>query len=98
MSLRAAFVSEAIEPDIDSMDPARVARGEPDAPRAFSWRGARYEAVHVIRTWRTYKTDRGERYVDRHWFELRLRAGETARIYCLRRPRSTERWFLFSLA
>ncbi len=92
------FVSEPIEPDVDTMDPERIARGEPDAPRAFLWRGVRYEVARLERSWRTYKTDRGERYVDRHWFELGLRGGEVVRLYCMRRERGASRWFLFSIS
>ena len=92
-----SFVSEAIEPETEGMDPVRIARGEPTAPRAFSWRGERYAVACVLRTWKTYKLDRGERYVDRHWFEVALSTGQTGRLYCLRRERSGPRWFIFSI-
>jgi hypothetical protein len=97
MGTGSSFVSEPIEPDVDTMDPARIARGEPDAPRAFRWRGTRYEVARVARTWRSVKVDRGERYVDRHWFEVVTSGGETMRLYCLRRERAGGRWFLFSV-
>jgi hypothetical protein len=92
-----AFVSEQIEPDVETMDASRIARGEPAAPGAFRWRGTRYAVAAVTRTWRTYRMDRGEKYVDRHWFEATLESGETVRLYCLRRPRTAARWFLFSI-
>jgi hypothetical protein len=91
------FVSEPIEPDVTSMDASRLARGEPAPPHAFAWRGQQYEVALLLRTWRTYKLDRGDRYVDRHWFDVRLRSGQTARLYCLRRVRSSARWFIFSI-
>ena len=93
-----AFVSETIEPEIGGMDPARLASGEPDVPRAFSWRGRRYETAEVLRTWKTYHVDRGDRYVDKHWFEVRTAGGATMRLYCKRRERTTARWVLFSVA
>jgi hypothetical protein len=97
MKSEPTFVSEPIEPDVATMDPARLARGEPAVPQAFAWRGTRYEVTAVVRTWRTYKVDRGDRYVDRHWFEAILRSGETVKLYCLRRARSSSRWFIFSM-
>jgi len=93
-----SFVSEPIQPDVETMDPAQIARGEPGAPHAFTWRGTRYEVAQIARTWRSFKVDRGERYVDRHWFELVLRSGETVKVYCLRRERTSARWFIFSIS
>lgn len=97
MTRPSSFVSEAIQPDVDSMDPVRIARGEPALPHAFAWRGLRYEVAQVMREWRTVKVDRGEKYVDRHWFEIVTRSGETMRLYCMRRPNAGARWFLFSV-
>ena|SRR5579862_8265282 len=92
-----AFVSEPIVPETGGMDPARLATGEPDVPKAFAWRGRRYETAELLRTWKTYHVDRGDRYVDKHWFELRTVTGETMRLYCKRRERTTSRWVLFSV-
>jgi hypothetical protein len=91
------FVSEAILPDASGVDPSRLALGEPAVPRAFTWRDRRYEIAGLVSTWRTYKTDRGEKYVDRHWFEIDTAGGERMRIYCERRRRTLERWWLFSI-
>ena len=34
--------------------------------------------------------DRGEKYVDRHWFDVNTAAGERMRIYCERRIRTRQ--------
>ena len=92
------FVGEPIEPEADAFDPARLAMGEPDAPRRFRWRDRPFAVTTLLRRWRSFKTDRGEKYVDRHWFEVETESGEVMRLYCDRRPRTTERrWWLFSV-
>lgn len=91
------FVSEPIEPDVASIDPAGLARGEPIMPNAFNWRGRRYEVAGIKKTWKTWRIDRGDRYVDRHWFAIQTKSCETMRIYCLRSERSNRRWFLFAV-
>ena len=92
------FVGEPIEPDTGSVDPGRLAMGEPDAPRRFRWRDRAFAVTTLLRRWRSYKSDRGEKYVDRHWFEVETEGGTVARLYCERRPRTTaRRWWLFSL-
>jgi hypothetical protein len=91
-----SFVGEAIDADVGTMNPELIAQGEPAPPRAFSWRGKRYEVETVTKTWKSHKTDRGDKYVDRHWFEILTRDGETMRLYFDRRPKTLKRWFLFS--
>ena len=91
------FVSEPIEPDASSIDSARLAQGEPGVPRAFVWRGQRYEIAGVEKTWKTWRIDRGDRYVDRHWFTVLTKTGDRMRIYCLRSERTNRRWWLFAI-
>lgn len=90
------FVGETIEPDVATIDAHELASGEPAAPRAFVWRGTRYEIETIASTWKSYKPDRGEKYVDRHWFEVITTGGERMRLYFDRRPKTLKRWWLFS--
>ncbi len=90
------FVGEPIDPDASTMDPSLLSQGEPDAPNAFVWREARYEIETVERRWKTHKMDRGDKYVDKHWFEVITTGGERMRLYFDRRPKVAKRWWIFS--
>ncbi len=91
------LISEPIEPDVATIDPAALTRGEPELPSAFTWRERRYHVAAVERTWRTWRLDRGDRYIDRHWWQILTATGERMRIYCLRHERTNRRWFLFAI-
>jgi phosphoribosylglycinamide formyltransferase-1 len=101
--MRERFVSEAIEPLIETCDAARLAVGEPGLPRRFRWRGQNVEVTGVLRTWRETGPCRhgsGERYVRKHWFEVATASGATMRLYSERRPlhgRKDSRWWLYSV-
>ena len=96
-----AFVSEAVVPEAGSFDAAAMSRGEPGLPRAFSWRGVRYEVARVIGTWKTSTPERGEMYLRRHWFEVRTATGERMTLYCERqaknRAKPKARWWLYTI-
>jgi hypothetical protein len=92
-------VSAPIEPVAGRGDADALARGEPGVPAAFVWEGRRYDVASVLSRWKTMRTDRGEKYVARHWFEIELTSGETMRIYCERQPRARgSRWSLYTVA
>src|SRR5687768_8237562 len=76
------FVSEPIEPAAGSFDAAGMARGEPGLPGRFAWRGTEYAVAELLRAWKTSTRDRGELYLRRHWFEIRVATGERMTIYC----------------
>ena len=95
------FVGEPIEPDPDALDAARMAAGEPGLPLRFHWRGRPVRVTRVLRSWRETGPCRhgsGERYVRKHWYEVRTDAGSTLTIYFERQSRSradrTRRWWL----
>jgi hypothetical protein len=92
------FVSEALVPAGDfEADP--LERGEPGLPPAFVWRGAELRVAELRRTWRSTKTDRGDVYLKRHWFEVLLADGRTAVVYFERQARrGAPRWWLYTLA
>ena len=96
------FVSEAISPEAGSFDAAAMARGEPGLPRAFAWRGRRFEVAQVYSTHKTSTPDRGEMYLRRHWFQVGTVSGERMTLYCERqtknRSRPKARWWLYSIA
>lgn len=95
------FISEALRPEGDTFDTARMAHGGPGLPRAFRWGKERVDIARVRREWRDTGSCRhgsGEQYVRRHWFEVEDAAGRVLTIYFTRKPRDrAARWQLFSL-
>ena len=95
------FISERLQPaGSDFALPAAI--GEPALPLRFVWRRKTYEIAAVLRRWKEYDADRthgsAERYLRRHWFDLRLTDGSRWTIYFLRQPASRRsakaRWWL----
>jgi hypothetical protein len=93
------FVSEAIEPRAESFDASTIARGEPSLPSAFAWRGAELAVGTLLRTWRSHRMDRGDKYVARHYFEFSTADSRTAIVYCERQTRKpgAPRWWLYTI-
>jgi Family of unknown function (DUF6504) len=95
VSLR--FVSEAIAPGGD-FDVEKLARGEPGLPEFFVWRDETLRVAALRRTWRSTRTDRGDVYVKRHWFDVLLDDGKSAVVYFERQARrGTPRWWLYTI-
>ena len=46
------FVSAAIQPIGETLDPLRMSKGEPGLPRQFRWRGRTIRIAQVLATWR----------------------------------------------
>lgn len=104
MATKEEFIGEAIVPDALAAPVKSVAPGEPALPERFTWRGKTYEVAAVVSKWKetgpcTHGS--GERYVRKHWFEIRTSDGTAMKIYFERRARSarerTKRWWLFSI-
>jgi phosphoribosylglycinamide formyltransferase-1 len=96
------LVSEDIQPVAGSFETAGMAAGGPGVPQEFDWRGRRYRVEKVLKAWRETAACRhgsGERYADKHWFEVVADSGETMTLYFERRPRKADgrRWRLFSM-
>ncbi len=71
---------------------------EPPVPRAFRWNGRTLVISSVLRMWRTTKTDRGDAYLKRHWFELRTDDGARIEIYYDRESRrGASQWWLYAI-
>jgi len=93
------FVSEALEPKAESFDASTIARGEPSLPVSFRWRERELVVEALLRTWRSHRMDRGEKYVARHYFEFAVAGGSTAIVYCERQTRRPDapRWWLYTI-
>jgi phosphoribosylglycinamide formyltransferase-1 len=97
------FVSETIQPVVETIDVARMITGGPGLPRQFRWRSQTTEIARVLSTWRETGPCRhgsGEIYVRKHWFEVLTDSGHTMKIYFERQPRSRRnrsRWWLCTI-
>jgi hypothetical protein len=80
-----------------------MAVGEPGLPREFLWRDKRVVIDSVLRSWRTTKQchhGSGEKYVRKHWYEVKTSDNAIMRIYFDRQPESGRKgigWWLFSV-
>ena len=93
------FISEPIVPAQGTFDPALAAGGAPALPSSFRWRDQQLVVARLTRTWKTSKLDRGDAYVDRHWFEFDTPAGGSATVYFDRHARGKQpRWWLYTLS
>jgi hypothetical protein len=89
------FVSRPILPTAEGFLTASSG-GDPPVPRAFLWDGRTLAIAAVLRSWRSTKTDRGDVYLKRHWFELRTSSGQTIEVYYDREARrGTPQWWLY---
>ncbi|HEX3368065.1 MAG TPA: DUF6504 family protein [Candidatus Cybelea sp.] len=71
---------------------------EPPVPRLFRWRERTLEVASVLRTWRSTKTDRGDVYLKRHWFELQTATGAKLEVYFDREARrGAPQWWLYAI-
>ncbi len=104
------FVAQPIRPALTSVDTAALARGEPGLPRVFHWNGQDHHITEVLATWKDTgpcHSGSDERYVRRHWYQVRTEEGLEMRLYCLRhsaarkgargRAPARPRWWLYSL-
>ena len=93
------FVSEPIDPGSDFVDSRSLSSGEPLVPRRFRWREEEVVVRTVVRTWRSTKTDRGDAYLARHWYEVETEDGRTAVVYFDRKARrGASLWWLYTIS
>ncbi len=93
-----SFVGEAIEPDAGTFDPSALTQGLPSLPTGFRWRERQLDVASVTRTWRSSKTDRGDAYLDRVWFEFAIAGGGSAVVYFDKHAkRRGDRWRLYTI-
>ncbi len=97
------FISERLQPVVETIDAARMRPGEPGLPRQFRWEKQTLQIAEVLNSWRETGPchhGSGELYVRKHWFEVLTDSGETLKIYFERQARSRNaraRWWLFSI-
>ena len=92
------FVSEPIVPIGGDFDTDAMGRGEPGLPGAFSWRDETLTIVELRAKRKGTKVDRGDTYVKRHYFEVRLADGRDATIYFERQAKANQpRWWLYTI-
>jgi hypothetical protein len=69
---------------------------EPPVPSAFIWGDRVLGVTAVLRSWRSGKTDRGDTYLKRHWFELQTACGHRIEVYYDREARhGASQWWLY---
>lgn len=97
MSVR--FVSEPLHAaDAECITSPALSQGEPPLPRRFRWRNDQIEIAEITGTRRSTKEDRGDTYLAKHWYEVRLTDGRDAVLYFDRKAkRGTPRWWLYSI-
>jgi hypothetical protein len=98
------FVSELIEPVKETFDTKAMSRGEPGLPSRFLWRESEYGIVEVVRKWKETspcKSGAKEKYVRKHWYEIRTTNGLRMKIYFERKSlpkgQARKRWWLYSV-
>ena len=105
MSAAAEFLSEPITPCKGRFDAPAMARGEPGLPSGFQLRGVSYNVIQRIEQWKHSERKsgraRGELYLRRHFFKLRMSDGSIWTVYFVRQPLTsgsvTDRWFLYTV-
>ena len=92
------FVSKPIAPEGAAFDVDTMSHGEPSLPPAFRFGDELLTIGELRKTWRSTKTDRGDVYLKRHWFEFSTTDGRIAVVYFDRGARRGQpRWFLYTL-
>jgi hypothetical protein len=91
------FISSPIEPTGQGfVTPATGS--EPPVPSAFKWGNRTLLIAAVLKAWRSTKTDRGDAYLKRHWFELQTAAGQKLEVYYDRQSRrGASQWWLYTI-
>jgi hypothetical protein len=91
------FVSAPLVPAGDGFVTA-PSGNEPPVPRAFRWGDRTLAIASVLRTWRSTKTDRGDAYLKRHWFELQTEDNVRVEVYYDREARrGAPAWWLYAI-
>ena len=80
-----------------------MVRGEPGLPEGFAWREEERRIEEVLSTGKAATPDRGEMYIRRHTYRLRMDDGAIWNVYFLRQaPKggsttaAKRRWYLLS--
>jgi uncharacterized protein DUF6504 len=91
------FVSAPLTPRGDGFITSADGNAPP-VPDAFTWKEGEFHVAAVLRSWRSSKTDRGDTYLKRHWFELQTAEGPTIEVYYDREARKgASHWWLYTV-
>lgn len=91
------FVSRPIAPAGEGFLTPASGR-EPPVPSAFLWGSRTLLVSEVLRSWRSTRTDRGDVYLKRHWYELRTVTGAKLEVYYDRESRlNASPWWLYTI-
>ena len=99
------FVSEPLAPLAGTFDAAAMATGAPGLPRGFRWRAQVHTIAGIIESWKESSREgghaRGELYLRRHCWRLKMSDGASWVVYCLRQARcgaaAKRRWILLEI-
>ena len=105
MKVNEKFISETINPVKGTFDTKAMSRGEPGLPSRFKWRESEYGVAEVVRRWKETSpcsSGREEKYVRKHWYEIRTTDGLFMKIYFERksmpRGQARKRWCIYSVS
>ncbi len=94
------LISEPVTPDAETFDTQMMAAGVPGLPKRFVWRGKSYTVSRVLKTWTTLRNCRngsGEKYRNKHFFEIETGGGEVMTLYHVRRSGRDAVWTLYTM-
>jgi len=95
----ARFIGAPLIPGTSYLQTPALEHNEPPLPASFVFARETLAVGSVVRAWRSTNTDRGDTYLARHWFELRLTDGRLAVVYFDRKAKPRQpRWWLYTLA
>jgi hypothetical protein len=98
MSETPRFVGEPLVPGTTFVNSSALSQGEPPLPTAFRWGTLELSVLEVLSTWRSTKTDRGDDYLAKHWYEIRTTGERRAVLYFDRKARAGRpRWWLYTI-
>jgi hypothetical protein len=93
------FVGEALVPAAMYLPSPALSRGEPPLPASFVWKTVELPVHEILRTWRSTKTDRGDDYLAKLWYEFKTSGDHVAVVYFDRKARpGRARWWLYSIS
>ncbi|MCZ7592084.1 MAG: DUF6504 family protein [Kiritimatiellae bacterium] len=102
--MKEQFISEEIKPVAEGLDFSLSAPGEPALPMKFRWRDEVIEIAELLSKEKVTGPcthGSGERYVQKHCYDIRTKNGRRMRIYFDRTHASKrnpkKRWWLFSI-
>jgi hypothetical protein len=99
MMRTARFVGQALLPAATYLPSSALSRGEPPLPASFVWKTAELPVNERLTMWRSTKTDRGDDYLAKLWYEFKTSGDRVAVVYFDRKARpGRARWWLYSIS